>query len=76
MKKGDLVMISSGSLADGQSWEEPGVIIKGVYEGQSHIVLSGTGKNIGTDIAPVVDLMISGKIVKGVPVRLLKRVIR
>tara|TARA_B100000700_G_scaffold322989_1_gene425820 strand:- start:890 stop:1120 length:231 start_codon:yes stop_codon:yes gene_type:complete len=76
MKKGDLVMISSGSLATGRDWDEPGVVIRGIYEGQSHVVLAGSGKNVGTDIAPVVDLMIAGQIVKGVPVRLLERVIR
>lgn len=54
--------------------EESGVIIRGVYEGQTHVVTAYTGKTVGTDIAPVVDIMVSGRIVKGIPVRFLERV--
>ena len=57
-----------------QQWSEPGVIIRNIYEGQSHIIIGITGKNIGTDIAPVVDVMVAGKIIKGVPVRMLERI--
>jgi len=74
MKKGDLVMIMSGSAASDQAWPEPAVVIRNIYEGQSHIFRPETGKNVGTDIAPVVDVIMAGRIIKGVPVRLLERV--
>jgi len=74
MKKGDLVMITSGSVGPGQTWPEPAVVIRNIYEGQSHVFRAGTDKNVGTDIAPVVDVMMAGRIFKGVPVRLLERV--
>ncbi len=68
-------MIDQDAVPPDQAWAEPGVIIKNIYEGQSHVIRTGSGKNIGTDISPVVDVMIAGKIVKGVPVRFLKRVV-
>ena len=67
-------MLIPDSVPDVEAWAEPAVIIRNTYEGQSHIVIASTGKNIGTDIAPVVDVIVAGRIVKGVPVRLLRRV--
>ena len=67
-------MMMSGSVASDQTWPEPAVIIRNIYEGQSHVFRAGTGRNVGTDIAPVVDVMMAGRILKGVPVRLLERV--
>lgn len=74
MKKGDLVMIMSGSIASDQTWPEPAVVVRNIYEGQSHVFRTGTNKNVGTDIAPVVDVMMGGRIIKGIPVRLLERI--
>ena len=51
-----------------------GVVVRGVYEGQVYFIDAISGKNIGTELTPVVDVMILGGIIKGVPVRCLERV--
>ena len=55
-------------------WQHSGVVIRSAYEGQVYLVDAISGKNIGTEIAPVVDVMIAGKIIKGVPIRCLDKV--
>ena len=49
-------------------------MIRGVYEGRIYIVDALSGKNIGTELAPVVDIMIGGKLIKEVPIRCLDKV--
>ena len=81
MKKGDLVISTSGDdhllrLAPKSTWENPGVVIRGVYEGRLLLVDAVTGKNIATELTPVVDIMIAGRIIKEVPIKYLNRVVR
>lgn len=82
MKKGDLVVRNSDSdylfrLAAPATWENPGVVIRGTYEGSLSHIDPMTGKNIGmTEITSVVDIMISGKLIQKVPTKYLSRVIR
>jgi len=57
-----------------QVWSHSGVVVRGVYEGQVYFIDAISGKNIGTELTPVVDVMILGGIIKGVPVRCLERV--
>jgi hypothetical protein len=59
---------------DSQVWRQSGVVIRGVYEGRIYIVDALSGKNIGTELAPVVDIMIGGKLIKEVPIRCLDKV--
>ena len=57
-----------------QVWQHSGVVIRGVYEGRIYLVDAISGKNIGTELAPVVDIMIAGKLIKEVPIRCLDKV--
>lgn len=61
-------------LASESTWTNSGVVIRGVYEGRIYLVDVVSGKNIATELAPVVDIMIAGKIIKEVPIRCLDRV--
>jgi hypothetical protein len=81
MKKGDLVISISEEdhllrLAPKSTWKNPGVVIRGVYEGRLLLVNALTGKNIATELTPVVDIMIAGRIIKEVPIKYLDRVVR
>ena len=81
MKKGDVVIKGNENqhllrLAPKQTWDNPGVVIRGVYEGSLTLVDAITGKNIATEITPVVDIMIAGQIIKEVPTKFLNRVVR
>lgn len=68
-------MLMPAAVPPEQAWSEPGVVIRNIYEGQSHVVRADTGKNIRTDLAPVVDVMVAGRILKGIPVRMLERIV-
>ena len=65
---------SLSRLAPESTWMNSGVVIRGVYEGRIYLVDLISGKNIATELAPVVDIMIAGKIIKEVPIRCLDRV--
>ena len=72
MRKGDLVVLRQKNPHF--NWDDPGVILRGPREGQVHVHLVSSGKNVGTEISIVVDVMVSGKIFKGVPTSFLERV--
>lgn len=55
-------------------WQQSGVVIRSVYEGRVYLVDAISGKNIGTELAPVVDIMIAGQLIKEVPIRCLNKV--
>jgi len=84
MKKGALIISRKNltpqdadnlsRLASESTWTNSGVVIRGVYEGRIYLVDVVSGKNIATELAPVVDIMIAGKIIKEVPIRCLDRV--
>jgi hypothetical protein len=84
MRKGDLVMLKSSlnaqeyndvfRLASIEVWQNPGVIVRGIYEGQSRLVDPVSGKIYATELTPAVDVMLSGRIVKEVPIRCLDKV--
>ena len=61
-------------LASVEDWSNPGVVVRSIYEGQSRLVDPISGKVYATELSPSVDIMISGKIIKEVPVRCLDRV--
>ena len=70
MKKGELVTLRLNLQASDQAlayaiaskelWQNPGVIVRGVYEGQIRSTNSFTGKTYATEITPAVDIMIIG----------------
>jgi len=79
MNKGDLVMfrddVPEDQLAPSHfRWEAPGVVLRGPHEGQMHIHMATSGKNVGTEVTMVVDVMVSGRILKGIPTAYLERV--
>ena len=82
MKKGDLVLIIEDSrLADAavfnipeQAVNTPGVVISNLKEGQTRLVDPLSGKIYATELLHVVDVMISGKLYKQIPVRCLRKV--
>jgi len=61
-------------LAPVEVWSNPGVVVRGVYEGQSRLVDPISGKVFATEIMPAVDIMLSGRIIKEVPIRCLDKV--
>ena len=63
-------------LSPASTWDNPGVVIRGVYEGNMLLVDTVSGKNVATEITRVVDIMIAGRVVKGVPTKYLSRVVR
>jgi len=84
MKKGALIISrknltpqdvdSLSRLAPKSTWMNSGVVIRGVYEGRIYLIDTISGKNIATELTPVVDIMIAGKIIKEVPIRCLDKV--
>ena len=81
MKKGDLVIKAADGdglfqLAPKDTWDNPGVVIRGAYEGSTPLVNVISGKSIATEITRVVDIMIMGRVIKGVPTKYLSRVVR
>lgn len=83
MKKGELVTLreklqpNDAELAYGiaslETWKNPAVIVRSVYEGQIRISDPFTGKAYATEITPVVDIMIIGKLVQEVPIKILQK---
>lgn len=83
MKKGELVTLRSDlqtpdqvlayGIASVATWQNPGVIVRGVYEGQIRLLDPVTGKSYATEITPVVDIMIIGKLVQEVPIKILQK---
>ena len=78
MRKGDLVMLKPLLDAQGHNdvevWSNPGVIVRDVYEGQSRLIDPISGKIYATELTPSVDVMLSGRIIKEVPIRCLNKV--
>lgn len=61
-------------LVDVETWRNPGVVVRSVYEGQIRILDPITGKNYATEITPVVDVIIAGSMIKQVPIKILQKV--
>lgn len=84
MRKGELVTLRNDlqtpdqalayGIASVETWKNPGVVVKSVYEGQIRISDPITGKAYATEITPVVDVMIIGKLVEEVPIKILRKV--
>ena len=84
MKKGELVtlryklqspdLVLAYGIAPKDTWANPGVVVRGVYEGQIRMSDPVTGKSYATEITPVVDIMIIGKLIQEVPIKILQKV--
>jgi hypothetical protein len=83
MKKGELVtlrhklqspeLVLAYGIAPQDTWKNPGVVVRGVYEGQIRMLDPITGKSYATEITPVVDIMIIGKLIQEVPIKILQK---
>jgi len=54
-------------------WKEPALVVRGIYEG-SVTHYNHNGKPRMTELKPVIDVMIDGRIVKCMPIEFFERV--
>ena len=79
MKVGDLVK-PAGKLAEelsqvNRDWAGPAIIVKGPYEG-SHTRIDQMGRPAVTEIRMMIDVMVMGRIIEGLPSADFSRVTR
>ena len=79
MRPGDLVQKNQFAIDEqalsSPEWDRPGIVVKGPYEGSFTVRHAITRKPIMTELKRVVDVMISGKLYKSIPVTFLSRVV-